>query len=535
MNSLGDLEYRVYFLEEYEQNKIIHLYHTFHEECVHHLDGDKSFVLYSPKTKSYLVVRDIIGISPVYYAFLNDKFYFSKDIGTLFRQSGIAKVVNLKTMQYIVKHSTIPYEETMYQDIKRLPPGHFMQVSSAGKCTIKRYWKPEKIEINYKVTEAEAKEQFRTLFDKAIFNRIDDIKTTGFELSGGLDSSSIVSWVKHKKPQDKISAFSMNFKSMESCDESEYVDAMQEKYTLNLQNIAADKMDYESQYNLENNYTLNPYWPIFITYTMGFSVVEKAKELGIKTILTGQGGDNILSGNFYVLDEYFKNFQWIQLYKEVKALPNRKSFIKRYLIAPLLGKNNIQRLRLISHRIKGKEVFKDISQDIFKESSEYYTGGSSSFQCDLEQILHSTLSALMDSSYYAVAEEHFGIKFKHPFFDKQLIEFILTLPPKFKYSEGISKQLLRTIMKDILPEKIRLRRDKAEFSEVLNQQIDSIDLDDLLNNANLVKLGLIEQETLDKYKEDYLSGKMKKIIYFWQIINLEYWYRFNFIENGVEI
>jgi asparagine synthase (glutamine-hydrolysing) len=137
----------------------------------------------------------------------------------------------------------------------------------------------------------------------------------------------------------------------------------------------------------------------------------------------------------------------------------------------------------------------------------------------------------MDSSYYSVAEEHFGIEFKHPFFDRQLIEFMLSLPPKFKYSEGISKRLLRTAMKGILPEKIRQRTDKAEFSEVLRQQIDAIDLDELFHNANLARLGLVDQKKLDTYKENYRSGKMKKVVYFWQLINLEYWYRFNFVND----
>jgi asparagine synthase (glutamine-hydrolysing) len=290
-------------------------------------------------------------------------------------------------------------------------------------------------------------------------------------------------------------------------------------------------MDYKSIYSLENNYKLNPHWPILITYTMGFSVVERAEELNVIRILTGQGGDHILAGNLYVLHEYFRTFQWVQLYREAKALPNLKRFIKVYLIAPLIGEKNIRYLRTVYHKIKRKKPLKKIPEIDFHELSNFYNGHSVAFKYDLEQLLHSTFSALMDSSYYSVAEEHFGIEFKHPFFDRRLIEFMLSLPPKFKYSEGISKRLLRTAMKGILPEKIRQRTDKAEFSEVLRQQIDAIDLDELFHNANLARLGLVDQKKLDTYKEDYKSGKMKKVVYFWQLINLEYWYRFNFVND----
>lgn len=527
------MEYHIhiFLLKDNNQNHIINLYKQFQEDCIQQLSGEESFVLYNDKTQSYFAVRDIIGLRPLYYTFVGKQFYFSNNIETLFRKSGISKKPNLKTMQNIVYHSTIAYDETMYQDIKRLPPGHYMTIDKTGKHTIKRYWKPEEIKINYKITEQEAKERFLMLLDQAIFDRIDDLATTGFELSGGLDSSSIVSWVKHRKPQENVTAFSMYFTSMEACDESEYIDAMEEKYQLNLQKLATDQMDYKSRYSLENNYRLNPCWPIFITYTMGFSVVERAKELKIKTILTGQGGDHILAGNLYVLDEYFRTFQWLQLYKEVRALPNWKRFIKAYLVAPLIGEKNIQILRSFYHKIKRRKSLKKIPEIDFKELSDFYSGHSVSFKYDLEQVLHSTFSALMDSSYYTVAEEHFGIVFRHPFFDRRLIEFMLTLPPKFKYSEGLSKRLLRKAMEGVLPEKIRQRTDKAEFSEVLRQQIDAIDLDDLFHDANLARLGLVDQEKLDRYKEDYISGKMKSVVYFWQLINLEYWYRFNFV-NG---
>ena len=150
-------------------------------------------------------------------------------------------------------------------------------------------------------------------------------------------------------------------------------------------------------------------------------------------------------------------------------------------------------------------------------------------------VLHSSNSTLMESSYYRLGETHFGIEFRHPYFDRRLTEFMLSLPPRLKYSKGVIKILLRNAMEGILPEKIRQRKDKAEFSEVLRQQIDAIDLDALLSNAYLAKLGLLEQKIIDKYKQEYLDGKMKYIVFFWQLINLEYWYRYNFVDHSFDV
>jgi asparagine synthase (glutamine-hydrolysing) len=524
-------QYKVYLAPKKNQLKIISLFKKFKENCVHHIDTEFPFVIYNENKKNYFAACDPIGIKPLYYCMIDSQFYFSKELKTLFQKTKLNKEVNVETLKNIINNSVVAYDQTMYKGIKRLPPGHYMYVTSTGQYLIERYWKPEEIKINYKITEDEAESIFRTLFNKAIFNRIDNLETTGFELSGGLDSSSIVSWIKYKKPEKKITTFSMNFTSLKDCDESDYIDAMDEQYSLNMQRLDTDKMDYNLKYSLENNYKLNPYWPIFITYTMGFSVLERAKELNVKTILTGQGGDHILAGNLYILHEYFRTFQWLQLYREMKYFPKKINILKQYLLAPLLGEKNIQKLKFIYRKVQGKKQIKKLDKIDFEEFSSFYVGNSMSFKYDIIQVLHSSLSVLMNSSYYSVAEEHFGIEFKHPFFDRRLIEFMLSLPPKFKYSEGISKRLLRTAMKGILPEKIRQRTDKAEFSEVLRQQIDAIDLDELFHNANLARLGLVDQKKLDTYKEDYKSGKMKKVVYFWQLINLEYWYRFNFVND----
>lgn len=517
---------KVYFCSN--EKDILKSYIRYKEGCIGHLSCEESFMIYDSKNQSYFAVRDIIGLTPLYYTFVNNLVYFEKDIELLLQKTGIKKEVDLQTMQSILHHSTIPYDKTMYKNIHRIPPGHYLKVLNDGEYTIVRYWEPEKIAIDYSITEVEAKKKFLTLFDKAIFNRIDDLDSTGFELSGGLDSSSIVSWVKYKKPNKKVTAFAMNFKSMEFCNESEYIDSMQKKYEIDLHNIATDEMDYKNEYSLENNYKLNPHWPIFITYTMGFSIVEKAKNTGKKIILTGQGGDNVLAGNLFVLHHFFKRMNWWKLYKEIKALPYPKNTLKRYLLFPLIGEKNLNSIKkyLLPFRVKT-----NIQTPPVKELSDLYKGGSYMFKMDIINILHSSLSALMESSYYNVVEKNFGIKFRHPFFDRKLIEFSLSLPPHFKYSERVSKRLLRTAMKGILPDEIRERKDKAQFTEVLRQQIDAIDLNHLLQNAYLAKLGLMEQERIDQYKENYLSGKMKKVVYFWQLINLEYWYRYNFVDD----
>ena len=93
------------------------------------------------------------------------------------------------------------------------------------------------------------------------------------------------------------------------------------------------------------------------------------------------------------------------------------------------------------------------------------------------------------------------------------------------------KYLLREAMRGVLPEKIRLRKDKAVFNDVIRQQIDAIGLDELFDDAYIVKLELIEKFKLDGMKREYQAKKTHNLIRFWQTLNLEYWYRFNFVNS----
>ncbi len=134
-------------------------------------------------------------------------------------------------------------------------------------------------------------------------------------------------------------------------------------------------------------------------------------------------------------------------------------------------------------------------------------------------------STMMDGSALHSLERLYGVEFRHPFYDKALVEFVLSLPPEFIYSQGWIKMLLRYAMKDILPDAIRSRRDKADFYEVLQQQLQAINVSTLLEKENLVSLGLIEQKELERMVQDYEEGNTQHLLSLWTAVNIEYWYQ----------
>lgn len=501
--------------------------------CVEHLIGDFAFALYDQGAECYFCARDQLGVRPLYYSIIEQEFFFANDIDELFTKYGVNKHPNKQAIDSLINQYVIDYSATMYEDVYRLPPGHWMLVSD-GQRQVHRYWYPERIKINQEITREEAADRFRELFDRAIHSRINDYRTTAFELSGGLDSSSIVSYHRHTDPIQPLNVYAMHFGEM-GCDESVYINSVAEKHGLFPHYLRSDRIDYTVDYDMAFNYRVNPHWPLLVTFTTVFPMLEQMSTEGIRTIISGQGGDHIHTGSPYVLADYLKHFKLYKLTMDLYYTANRMYILKNFVVSPLLNRYIKKILKKLLGR--GNKTSQQFSQtyDSFIEPASV---ASLALRQELQWLTAPSHSMILDSSVFHVVKKLYGIEYRHPFFDIRLVEFMLSLPPEFKFSKGMTKQLLRRAMKGILPEKIRTRQDKAEFSDVLLQQIDAIDLKVFFANPKIVEFGFIELQTIDGLIQSYHQHELTihRIVFFWRIINIEYWYQYHFGEvtsNGM--
>jgi asparagine synthase (glutamine-hydrolysing) len=496
------------------------------------LNGDFSFVIYDSKEKYYFCARDPLGVKALYFTKTEEGYRFSDNINELLNFSDVLKKPNLKSMRTMLYQRTVDYTDTMYEGIYRLPPGHFLTIKN-GEEQIERYWYPEKIKIDYSLTEEEASEKLKELFSKAIDNRITNLKEMAFEVSGGLDSSSIVSLLSQSIDPSDIDSYSMDFKGLK-CDEGAYVDSILEKYPLHHQKISTSKLDYHQTYSLDHLYEMSRNWPITLTFAMSLPMFERMRKDGKKIVITGQGGDHLFTGTPYVLYDLFNRFKFINIYRELIIYPNPWHAIKSHIIIPLLGKRVIHFVKTLLGKNKEKttSLFFEEGKSI-KDLSEVLGIKNIALKDDFDFITSALHSTIMDGNIFHCAEDYFNLELRHPFFDKELVEYALSLPPEMKYKQRTIKWILRKAMNGILPNKIRDRKDKAEFSEVIIQQIDAIDLSSLLDDPYIVKLGFIEQSLINKYRKEYEDKAIKYMGSLWTIINIEYWYRYNFEEKSL--
>ncbi len=435
------------------------------EKCPEYLLGDFAFVIYDKKKKKIFCTRDHVGIRPFYYYIDEQQFCFSSEINPLFFIPSIEKIKNDKAIEFFKKNAAITYEETFFKDIKRLPPGHKMVLYNQ-KISIQRYWFPEKLKIDKTISFQEASEKLKTLLHSAVQARLRSAYPIGCTLSGGLDSSSVLCLAANMKSGQKITALSERYGNME-CDESYYSDLVVKLTNLDLLKVDVDKLDYNQAYSLKKYFEMFPDWPTYGSFIGALPLAQKAKEQNIRIVLTGHGGDHVVSGNLYGLGDYLKKYQFGKLYKELKYYGWSKKIIKRYVLKPVLPRYIFTIKELLRFRRYKKIQYKN---DFFKIENFDIGLRPFSFIENIRYIIGTSNAFWMDSNVYHNIEKY-NIEARHPFFDVRLIEFCLSLPEEYKIQYGISKRVLREAMKNILPEAIRSRTDKAEFSEPVMKQI----------------------------------------------------------------
>ena len=489
---------------------LLRAYEKWGEECPKYLLGDFAFAILDKIKKKIFFAKDHIGIRPLYYYFDKHFFCFSSEISPIFSISDIKKLPSYNSMKTFLKSTTLKYDKTFYENIRRMSPAHRM-VLNKGKIKISRYWFPEAIHINKSITFQEASKQFRTLLQKAVYVRLRSAYPVGCALSGGLDSSSILCIAAEYKLSNSLTPFSLRYGSFE-CDESYYSNIVANSLNMDVQMIHVDKLDYEKEYTLKNYLQEFPDWPTYGSFMGTLPLAKKVQSQNIRVYLTGQGGDHVAAGNLFLLADYLKTFQLKKLYQELSHLGWSKYIIKKYIIRPNVPKFIIKvRDILIGKKreyiLEQTSLFKDI--DLKNKPL--------SFREDLGYISDQFNAFWTDSTIYHNIEK-FNIESRHPYFDIRLVEFCLSLPAEYKFKDGISKRILREALKEVLPEEIRMRKDKAEFSSIVKKQLDfEYNEEDLVCLKKIINYDIIT--------------KNRSVPILWKYVGLEKWYKRNFDEK----
>lgn len=487
---------------------IVAAFDCWQEECLQQFDGMFAFAIWDEKKRELFAARDRFGEKPFYYYYDQQRFLFASEMKALWA-AGIEKIPNQKMLFNFISigYTDNPSrpEESFYEHIFKLPAASYLKFSFIYfQHTVKNYWDIDPEAEDTDITEEEALEEFTSLFRTSVQRRLRSDVPVGSSLSGGLDSSSIVAMLHtlkgEQQPQHCFTAVFDGFEKNEAAYATEVA------RTFNLQQHLAgftekdllndwDKLCYQQEEPIGSA-------SVYAQY----KVYEKAREKGITVLLDGQGADETLAG----YSSYYK-WYWQELFRKRKLYRSKElvfarergiqeSFDYRNMIAayfPSFASVVLERQYLV--KAIGLE---DLTRDFVRlQSKEAYYTPPEYFNLNGVLYFNTCIHGLEELLRYADRNSMaHGREVRLPFLSHELVEFIFSLPARFKIRQGWSKWLLRKSVDPLLPAGITWRTGKVGFEPPQQQWMTDPRLQEAIHEAKRTLVGenILQENVLSK-------------------------------------
>ena len=481
-------------------------YDHWQDECVEYFDGMFAFAIWDNEDEVLFIARDRFGEKPLFYFYDTKNFLFASEMKALWA-AGIERKPNLKMLFNFI---TIGYvdnpeqlSETFFENIVKLPPAHSLTFFSyQNELVIDKYWEVDAEHANNKIKDEEAIEKFNQLFRVSVKRRLRSDVSVGTSLSGGLDSSSVIETAVPFY-ESSLSAFTASFPFFEK-DEVSYARRLADKFNLEHFIIEVSEHDLVNDFEKLCYHQEEPFGSASVLAQ--FKVYELAQQHGVKVLLDGQGADEILAG----YPKYYK-WYWQELFRKLKLLRSgelkaahqngvaEKCGLKNAIAAwfPDFASIVLERQYLLN-ALRQEDLTKEFVQLQSKEA--YYTTPA---YYNLNGVLHfNTFTHGLEEllRYADRSSMAHGREVRLPFLNHELVEFIFSLPSKFKIRKGFTKWLLRKAMEDKLPPETAWRADKVGFEPPQQKWMQHSTIQQMImeSKARLVKEKILKPGVLNK-------------------------------------
>jgi len=490
---------------------ILAAYDCYKERCLQYFDGMFAFAIWDEKEQKLFAARDRFGEKPFYYYYEKNMFAFASEMKALWA-ADIDKVLeNKMILNYLsLGHVQNPANkaQTFYKNISSLPASHYLSFEvNTGHLKIERYWDIDK-QFQQKISEPDAIETFDNLLSTSISRRLRSDVPIGASLSGGLDSSSIVYYIQKLLGRDygNLKTFSAVFPGFEK-DERKYIQQVASEFKLQSYTTIPYAENLVKEFEKLCYHQEEPF-PSSSIYAQ-YKVFELAKNQNIKVLLDGQGADESLAGYHKYIHWYLQ--EMVSRNKFSAATKERHQLHKNN-ISFHWGIKNILATYLPSHAsiaLEKKEYNKIIHNPDITKTLLSNTRGR-----EWEGIHKPVVTKLNDILYFNTMENGLeellrysdrnsmahGREVRLPFLSHELVQFIFSLPSKYKINNGYTKSILRKLMTNRLPQNIVWRTDKIGYEPPQKKWMENSLMKDYLYEAKsrLVKEDILKPQVLAK-------------------------------------
>jgi asparagine synthase (glutamine-hydrolysing) len=523
---------------------IVHLYEEYGPSCVERLRGMFAFAICDSRHSTLFVARDRLGIKPVYYWLTDDKLVFASEIKAILSMPDFQRAIDWKALEAYFTFSYIPSSLSIFQGIRKLPPGHYM-VCKQGRVSISQYW-----DLCFRSqgdrSFQQLVEETRDLLSESVRIRLMSDVPLGAFLSGGIDSGSVVALMALNSG-DRVNTFTVGFGGSTSdyFDERSLAKSVARRYATNHE-------EHEVLPDVEN--VLHDIVCAFDEPMADETVIPtyhicRVASRKLKVALSGLGGDEAFGG--------YDRYLGLCISHLYSALP---SLVRSGVIRPVVESlperqngdyfiNHLKRFVRASGLPPARRYLSYTSRLLSVSSAELLAGRTLAGVNDLmlPLFMSENADALLHRAIYQDVKTYLpddilavtdrlsmwhSLEVRVPFLDHKLLEFCATVPPKAKIRFLEKKYLLKRALSDLLPAKVLQGKKKGFVGPTsLWLQDDLSDfVRDTLSEQKLKSLGYFEPRCVRDILRRHAERREDFSKLIWALLVFVVWHRI-YMEN----
>lgn len=496
------------------------------------LIGDFSLAVWWPAGRRLLLARDALGMRPLFYAQSSGVFWWASTLAGLLATEWLPRDLNEGYFAEYLATAPVSLTESPVVGALRVPMAHRLDLTD-GAVRVQRFWPPPITEERV-ISVNDAEEECARLLRTAVGDRLRGARAPAFELSGGLDSTSVVG-LACQAGVNQPHTYSMVFPDWPAADESAYIEIAERHFGCRGTHVAHACVAPVGLAMFAPAVRDGDLPDIATGDFMQAAMLARAAADGHDVVLTGSGGDDWLTGSAFRAADLLRAghplaaWRFARQYRSVPWLdPGALSFLRTTVVSllPEAFKRTARRMR------RSGSQWPWLTQDFVR-------------RVDLEarlraafdrvpplgsRVLRESLVRLGsgDNAHAREAHHHMarraGLELRHPFLDRRVVEFVISLPDDLRFRDGQHRYLLRRVMKDILPPAIGGRLGKPDYDAVLLDGVRVADPARVLSGPmELVRRGWVNDAELQKLwaAVQRAHGWDTTVLAVWQVLGAE--------------
>jgi asparagine synthase (glutamine-hydrolysing) len=465
---------------------VLALFQAHGTACFPWLGGDFAFALADPASGRLFLVRDSIGTRPLYWATRGELVLFASEVKALLAVPGVSAVPDDRELAaMLLRDREVASDDgTFFVGVRRVPAAHYLEVRGDGEWRVK-YW-DFAVRAPLRRTHAEAVAELRAHFERAVRRRLRAAGPVAVSVSGGVDSSSIFCLGERLHADDprrwpRLIGLSYQSPPGSPGDEREFVEAIQRHY--------GSEIHWIPLVPGEGGEHRDTVWHAEVPFVdelgaTNWAVHQAARAQGTRLMLNGLWGDQVLFDQSYLAGLAWR-LRWPTVLRHLKEYPlwytdvsprvYRQRFVIDFVKAALPPSIETRVRRWRRARARRTRAMQWYTERLHRHRG---TGRVTAYTPPFRKVDARNLYTLLRNPVYQMLIEvctklpaGAGMDVGMPFLDRDLVDFLLTLPGEVRNAGGVPKGLLREAMADVLPPSITRRRTKADFTDIAQRSM----------------------------------------------------------------